>query len=243
MTLANDLSQSLLNKVQDHFCLEEVHGEGGGAYMPLPCPIPGVPAGQCRVFKGDKIPLMVYVGAGLPMASLDSHMLFAFTQRDSLIPHFTLDAIKMGDQFAFHLDLIPRADLAANLEYLNAAFLPLTGIFTEACSIEGLSPAHLAPRQKALMSPWMLAFRADEAAFRAIDGPVEQYFRHWAQLMDNGLSEEVVRRTDTNDLAGRDARNRAAIFSPEVDPVWDKMTPMIGADNCIRLQSLLKGQV
>ena len=71
MTLANDLSQSLLNQVQDYFRLEEVKGEEGGAYLPLPCPIPGVPPGQCRVFKGEQIPLMVYVGAALPMAGLD----------------------------------------------------------------------------------------------------------------------------------------------------------------------------
>ena len=152
MTLANDLSQSLLSKIQDHFGLDEVHGAEGGPYLPLPCPIPGMPAGQCRVFKGEKIPLMVYVGAALPVAHIDSHMIFAFTQPESLIPHFTLDAIKMGEQFAFHLDLIPRADLGANLEYLNAAFQPLTGMYTEACAIEGLSAAELAPRQKALLA-------------------------------------------------------------------------------------------
>merc|ERR1712167_315210 len=111
MTLANDLSQSLLNKIQDYFNLEEVHGADGGSYLPLPVSVPGMPAGQCRVFKGEKIPLMVYVGAGLPIAHLDSHMIFAFTAEDSLIPLFTLDSIKMGEQYAFHLDLIPRVDL------------------------------------------------------------------------------------------------------------------------------------
>ena len=242
MTLANDLSQSLLNTVQDYFSLEEVKGADGGPYLPLPCPIPGVPAGQCRVFKGDKILLMVYVGAGLPMANLDSHMIFAFTEEDSLIPHFTLDAIKMGEQYAFHLDLIPRVDLGANLEYMNAAFQPLTGMYTEACALEGLSAAELAPRQKALMSPWMLAYRATEDAFRAINGPVDHYFRHWAGLMDNGLSDEVVEATNSEGLADRDSRNRAAIFNPEVDPVWEKMAPMIGAENCVVLQNLLKGK-
>ena len=59
----------------------------------------------------------------------------------------------MGEQYAFHLDLIPRVDLGANLDYMNAVFNPLTGIFTEACAIEGLSPAEISPRQKALMSP------------------------------------------------------------------------------------------
>ena len=243
MTLANELSQSLLTKIQDHFDLEEVHGEEGGAYLPLPCPIPGVPPGSCRVFKGEQIPLMVYVGAGVPMAQLDSHMIFAFTQPESLIPHFTLDAIKMGDQFAFHLDMIPRADLGANLEYLNEVFQPITGTYTDACAIEGLSAAQLEPRQMALMSPWMLAYRATESAFRAISGPVDQYVRYWAKLMDDGLSAEVVEATDTSDLAGRDQRNRAAIFNPDVDPVWAKMERMIGADKCEFLQRLLRGEV
>jgi len=170
-------------------------------------------------------------------------MIFAFTQPESLIPHFTLDAIKMGPEFAFHLDMIPRADLGANLEYMNAVFQPLTGMYTEACAIEGLSAAHLEPRQKALMSPWMLAYRATESAFRAISGPVDQYFHYWANLMDNGLSDDVLAATDSSDVAGRDQRNRAAIFNPEVDPVWAKMERMIGADKCVFLQDLLKGEV
>ena len=210
--------------------------------MPLPSPIPGVPEGTCRVFRGESIPLMVYVGAALPMANLDSHMIFAFTGPNSLVPHFTVDSIAMGDIYAFHLDLIPRADLGANLAYMDAAFGPLTGMYTEACAIEGLSPAEISPRQRALMSPWMLAYRADQPAFESIGGPVEHYLRHWASLVEAGLSSDVVEATDTRDLEGRDIRNRAAIFNPEVDPVWEKMTPMIGAEACVRLQELLKGE-
>ncbi len=242
MTLAKDLSYKTLAQICDHFSLEEVQGEAGGSYLPLPCPIPGVPEGACRVFKSEKIPLLVYVGASLPMAGIDSHMIFAFTAEDSLIPHFTVDSIQMGEQYAFHLDLIPRVDLGANLAYMNAAFEPLTGLFTEAVAIDGLSEAHISPRQRALMSPWMLAFRADQCAFETVFGAVEQYCRYWAGLVDNGLDKAVVEATNTTDLAGRDQRNRAAIFNPEVDPVWEKMTPMIGVENCLRLQALLKGE-
>jgi len=243
MTLAKDLSHKTLAQICDHFALEEVKGEAGGAYLPLPCPIPGVPEGACRVFKGEQIPLMVYVGASLPMAGIDSHMIFAFTAPDSLVPHFTVDSIQMGDQYAFHLDLIPRVDLGANLAYMDAAFEPLTGLFTEAVSIDGLTPAHISPRQRALMSPWMLAFRANQSAFETVFGPVEQYCRYWAGLVDNGLDKAVVEDTNTTNLADRDTRNRAASFNPEVDPVWEKMTPMIGAENCVRLQTLLKGEI
>ena len=54
MTLANTLSQKTLAQITDYFQLEEVKGEDGDTYLPLPCPIPGVPAGACRVFKGEK---------------------------------------------------------------------------------------------------------------------------------------------------------------------------------------------
>ncbi len=236
MTLANDLSQSLLNTVQDYFSLEEVKGADGGPYLPLPCPIPGVPAGQCRVFKGDKIPLMVYVGAGLPMANLDSHMIFAFTEEDSLIPHFTLDAIKMGEQYAFHLDLIPRVDLGANLEYMNAAFQPLTGMYTEACALEGLSAAELAPRQKALMSPWMLTHRATEEAYKQLPAVVDSYLEHWFGLVEKGVECDL----SSTALIERDMRNRAAIFNIDVDPVWRRIIPLLGEENAALLLQILR---
>jgi len=241
MTLAKSLSLKTLTRIQDAFNLEEVEGAKGGVYLPLPSKIPGVPPGICRVFRGDKIPLMVYVAFAFPPAGLDSHMLFAFTDQNSLVPHFTVDSVKVQDYFAFHLDLIPKIDLGSNINYLNEAFQPLTGIFDEASRIEGLIKADLSPRQKALMSPWMLAYRANESAFRKIEGAVERYFQHWSSLLKAGFSDQVVASIDGRSIATRDIKNRAAIFSPEIDPVWNKITPMIGESACTQIQYLLKG--
>jgi hypothetical protein len=165
-------------------------------------------------------------------------MLFAFTAPDSAVPHFTLDSVFGGEHFAFHLDLIPRVDLGVNLDYINAALHPLTDEFQAVKQLEGLSPAHLSPRQYAIMSPWMLAYRANEAAFAAIEKSVNVYLDHWFNLAENGLATE----TTAEALAERDRRNRAILFSPEVDPVWEKVDRLVGAEMSARLRRILQSQ-
>jgi hypothetical protein len=171
---------------------------------------------------------------------LDSHMIFAFTPPDSAVPHFTLDSVLNAPDFAFHIDLIPRVDLGAHLEYLNAAFQPLTEEYQRANKIEGLTPARLTPRQYAIMSPWMLVSRANESAFSQIESSVNHYLDHWFGLVENGLPQEVLGTLDISALAERDRKNRAAIFNPQVDPVWAQVDRLLGAEMSANLREILK---
>ena len=70
------------------------------------------------------------------------------------------DAVKAGEHFLrFHLDLIPRLDLGANLAYMDEVFSPLTPAY-EAGRYRGSAKAHLSPRrQHAIGVSWMLANR------------------------------------------------------------------------------------
>lgn len=165
MSLAKQLSHTTLNKIINRFGLTET----GSPYLTLHSPMSPAPVGELRLFSGGRVHQLVYIGLSVPPIGLDSHMIFAFTPPDSPLPHFTLDSVLAGPHFAFHLDLIPRVDLGANLAYINELFEPLTPIFNATKTIEGLTPAHLSPRQYALMSPWMLAYRANESAFSQID--------------------------------------------------------------------------
>jgi hypothetical protein len=213
--------------------------EIGSPHLTLTSPISPAPVGALRLFRGDKVGKVVTISLVVPPIGLDSHMIFAFTPPDSHIPHFTLDSVMAGPHFAFHLDLIPRADLGANLAYLNAAFDPLTPVFDEAKQIEGLAPAQLGPRQYALMSPWMLAYRADAAAFARIQGPVAGYLNHWFGLVENGLPESAV---PAGDMATRDRLNRAAIFNPDVDKVWAQVERLVGAEAGAQMRQILREQ-
>jgi hypothetical protein len=159
MTLAADLAFSTLDKLRERLGLTEVQN------IPLASPMMPEPVGSVRVFSGEKLSKAVYIGMSVPFIKLDSHMIFAFTKIDSAIPHFTLDSVNNDTNYAFHLDLIPRVDLGASLEYIDAVYGDLSEEFDKAGQIEGLSKAHLNPRQLAVMSPWMLVNRAESEAF------------------------------------------------------------------------------
>jgi hypothetical protein len=197
------------------------------------------PAGTLTVLRGERIAKVVRIGLTVDRIGMDSHMIFAFTGADSAVPHFTLDSVQAGGYLAYHIDLVPRADLGAHLEYVNAVFQPLTPVFEEVRERFGPSTAAIGPRQHAMMSPWMLVNRADEEHFAAMDGYLDRYFEHWRDLLAKGVPDDVRATLADTDLAARDARNRAALFSPEVDPVWANVARPLGDDQAEELRAEL----
>lgn len=180
-------------------------------------------AGALRVWRGTGgVAKAVYAGITVDAIGLDSHMLFAFTDADSAVPHFTLDSVRAGGILAFHLDLIPRADLGGELAYMDHCFAPLTEDFDRFQADSGLSRAEISPRQRAIMSPWMHSHRATPDAFERLPEAVSRYRLHWSQLVHDGVPVEVPA------LAERDRRNRTMLFSPDVDPVWNQIGRLLG---------------
>lgn len=235
--LSQQLCLSTVDVIADRLGLTERHGPDGGPLMTLTSPMSSEPVGTVRHLRGGVE--LIYVGLTVEMIGLDSHMMFAFTPADSAVPHFTLDSVRTADMFAFHLDLIPRLDLGAHLAYMDHCFLPLSATRAEASEIAGLSPAQLSPRQWALMSEWMLAFRADESAFREIDRVVAAYRDHWLEMREAGVPTTVVGGVDAGALAARNAANLAAIFDPDVDPVWANVERLIGSERAASVRRLL----
>ena len=236
MTLAADLAFKTLDKLRERLSLAEVE------MIALSSPMMPEPVGSVRVFAGEKLSKAVYIGMSVPFIKLDSHMVFAFTKSDSAIPHFTLDSVNNDTTFAFHLDLIPRVDLGANLEYIDAIYGDLTEEFERANQIEGLTKAHLNPRQLAVMSPWMLVNRAEAEAFKKIFDSVDFYLEHWFSLVENGLDEGISDRFSAEYLAERDRRNREIIFNPQVDKVWAQVDRLVGVEMSAKMREILKSQ-
>ena len=263
-TLADRLSRKTLDAIVDRFGLDEVTGPDGGPFLPLAAkPFGGAPVGSLRLWDGgEKLSKVVYTGITVEPIGLDSHMIFAFTDKASPVPTFTLDSVCTrlpaaadplppgadpnfpdgGDMYAFHLDLVPRCDLGINAAYMRRCYVPLTEPRAAVLEAEGVFPALLSPMQRAIMSPWMLAQRTTQDAYgRAVFPVAETYLNHWIGLVDDGLDElapEILGESG----ATRDARNRELIFSRDVDPVWSKIDGLLGADVSDRMIGLLRNQ-
>lgn len=223
MSRTADLALDTIRVIREALGLAEVHS------VELTSTLDGKVVGSHSVLAGDAAGL-VYVGMTVEAFGLDSHMVFAFAPPQSAVPHFTLDAVLAGPHYAFHLDLVPRVDPGAHLAYLQHCFAPLTEAHAAAGRLDGLSPAHLSPLQWQLMSAWMLAHRADEAGFVSIAPTVAAYRDHWLGLLRHGVPAELTDGSGAAQLAERDERHRAALFNPDVDPVWANVDRLVGAE-------------
>jgi hypothetical protein len=222
---------------------ERLSHDGGAA---LVAGDPTASTGVMRIFEAppdSAVDQVVQTVLAVPARGVTTCMIFAFTRPGSAIPHFTLDCSDHGNGgHAFHLDLTPRAELATHIAYMDAAFTPLTAAYDEASAIPGLSPTRTTRRQFAMMSPWMLVHLADAAAFDTAGQIVGQYARHWLGLVEQGLPDEVLASLADADLPARDAAFRQALFSPDIDPVWGRVTGMIGAEAAHIMRSTLVGE-
>lgn len=241
-SLPRALWDGTLNRIVERFGLEEVPGADGGPWLALQSQAPMYQGsvGGTRLFRGEPLFQVVTSNIVVPPIGLDSHMLFAFAPSASPVPHFTLDSVRAGDHYAFHLDLIPRVDLGARLAYMDHCFTPLTEAYERGEAMEGLSRAQLSPRQHAIMSPWMLAKRATREAFGGIDALVLDYLEHWFRLVDEGVPADALDGIDRAALTDRDRRNKAIIFNRDVDKVWDQITPLVGREAAERQIALLR---
>lgn len=239
MSLPENLCIGTLDEIVKRGNLTEITGADGGPFQVLTSQMGPDPVGSVRIFTGDKIAKVVYIGAVVPQIGLDSHMVFAFMPAGSPVPHYTLDSVAAGGHMAFHLDLIQRVDAGTHMVYNDWGHTPLSEAFEELRTLEGLSKAALEPRQLTVMSSWMVANRATEEAFAKLDGPVHAYLDHWFSLVDNEIPAEVVADVADTDLVARDAKNRALLFSPEVDKVWAQMTRLLGEETSEQLRNHL----
>lgn len=241
-SLSQQLSDRTVEQIVARFDLKEVQGAEGGPWLPLHSHAPMFKGavGQVRVYQGAPLTQLLTCTITVPPIGLDSHMLFAFTDTEGAIPHFTVDSVRSGDGYAFHLDLIPRLDLAVSLAYMDAVFGPLTAAFKAHRELEGLSPAQLDPRQYAVMSPWMCVNRATESAFRATFATVQTYLDHWFALVEQGIAETALSGSTPQGRAERDAAHRGVIFNAEVDKVWHQITPLIGAEAVAKIIAQLR---
>jgi hypothetical protein len=242
-----DLVVGVLDRVVASLGLVEETGDDGDAALPLYAvggPLDGSRVGEFRVYsRGDGVRL-VYSRLSIDDFGMDTHQVYVFTPPDSAVPHLFLDTAispNTGGTFHLGLDLAPRVDLGAALDYVSAVYEPLTERRAAALAQPGVMPVpSLGPLQWALRSPWMIAAIVSPSDLVRLGGVVDDYVEHWLGLVA-GLPTEVEASVAWQDHARRDAESRAAMFSPRTNPVWTLLDRLVGAESAERMRALLVG--
>ncbi len=241
-----ELVTSVLDRIVAGLDLVEERGADGGSALPLHAvggPLDGQHIGDFRVFARGDGTRLVHSVLAIDEFGMDTHQIYAFTGPTSPVPHFFLDtAISPNTNGTFHvgLDLTPRADLGANLDYSLAVYSGLTEARAQALSEPGVQPVpSLGPLQLSIRSPWMVAAIVSPGELAALTPVVDDYLGQWMKLMDGGLPPDVAASLAETDLAERDHRNREAIFSARTNPVWTLLDRLVGADTAAEMRRLL----
>ncbi|HEB28688.1 MAG TPA: hypothetical protein ENI05_13100 [Porticoccus sp.] len=248
-TLAYKLCWDAIDYVVDRFNMTEVTGDDGGAYHTVMFARGGKEVGEQRIWMGkDGVYKIVYVGLVANPPGVDSHMMFCFTDKDNPAPHYTVDSVHLAHMghYAYHCEIMPGVDIAANLNYVNHVYEPLSAVNKELYAIDGITKSEeLGLRQWAFMSPWMLAGRAaNEDLFKQLSPFLDKYRTHWADLLETGIPENCLEGVDMSKVADRDYRNRCAAFNRDVDPVYNQLLPLMGeeeGDRQIRVLQCVDG--
>ena len=72
---------------------------------------------------------------------------------------------------------------------------------------------------------------------------VAGYRDHWFSLIEDGVPDELLDGLTEADLAERDRRNRAIVFDPSVDPVWARVTQLVGEEQSEAVRSTLAAPI
>ncbi len=175
---------------------------------------------------------------------LDLHLFYAFAPPSSLIPHLAIEwGSRSGDELTLLVDLLPRVDVAVNTDYLREAYALLTTTVGEIQGLPGVRPEPVPPARAAGFSPWALGVRGPLSFAGAFSQAADDYLDRWFSLSSGGIDARVDPvANDPARLVQRDKFHRNALFDPDADPRWARVTRRLGPDRAAVLRAALRTQ-
>ena len=196
--------------------------------------------GELRRYRGRR-GVQDVVGAHLApgVPPLDSHMVVVFTDPESPVPHLVVDSVVFGEQASFHVDLLPKADLAESPHYLAHCFAPLDALKERMEEDERLVAGKVPLAQQALLTPWSATYQVAPANLALAMEYTQAYFDHWSSLVTEPWPTQVEAEVSGEGAARRSRALRRRLFSRDVDPVWSMLDRAIGSESVDRLLAAL----
>lgn len=227
--------------LQKTVCAQEVTTAGNSCFRELVRQDSGNKLGELKIYRGiGPVDLVITTSLLAADNQLESYMCVALGKADTAIPHLVFDVVASEGHASFHIDLLPRVDVAVEADYIDAVYEPLSAALDSFSANEAFQIG-FAPRSlRAKFTPWTGLFSA-LAPQLLCEGEdlIVSYTDHWLHLVETG----VVSSLDTAALQGRDQQHRAAIYQRSSDPLWAFLDGFIGEESTSLILGLLRGEV
>ena len=217
--------------------------------VPLVDMTTGQPVGELATISGMNIDKAV--GVDLEFEDDDGLMwarqFYVFARTVALMPHLAIEwtgsGVDTDDRVGVLVDLLPRIDLAVNLDYVDEVYGPLTDTFDEARRIDGAEISSVSPRRAIAMSPWRLSVSVPVDQVVALAPLVDRYVTRWLDVNSGGVGSPVdPLASDQSRLVQHDRFHRNSLFDPASDSDWGRIDRVLGPDTAAELRLTLRSQ-
>ncbi len=217
--------------------------------VPLVDSTTGHPVGELATISGMNIDKSVGVDLEFEDESgpLWTRQFYVFARTVSLVPHLAIEwtghRVGAVERVGVLADLLPRIDLAVNLDYVDEVYGPLTDAFDEARGIDGVEITSVPPRRATAMSPWRLSVSVPKDQVVALAPLVDRYVTRWIGVNSGGVGSPVdPLASDQSRLVQHDRFHRNSLFDPASDADWRRIDRVLGPDTAAELRLTLRSQ-
>lgn len=169
-----------------------------------------------------------------------------FSRTSSLIPHLALEWSGSDDapsEITVLVDLLPRIDLAVNLDYVDEVYGPLTAARDSLLEAADFAVEAVPPRRAIALSPWRISGTFPAEQLTEVAPVVERYTERWLSINSGGVGASVdPLARDQARLIQHDRFHRNALFDPDSDPFWERVDRALGLDGAAALRLTLRSQ-
>lgn len=209
----------------------------------------GAVLGEMRMLGGSNIDKAVRIELELDDEDTPEWFcaLYVFAPGNSLVPHLIFEWIgtEAGDNPEIQMiaDLIPRIDLAVNLDYVDEVYGPLDSIHRDVQDIEGVTFHRAAPRRVIAFSPWYVPAAVPLDRAPDLGAIAEAYLDRWISLSSGGVYATVdPLASDPARLVQHDRFHRGSLFDAESTPFLQRLDRVLGLNAAAEVRVALRSQ-
>lgn len=235
---AAQLAQPFLARLGARLHLQERGGPGASTYV-LRDPAGGARSGAVQVLDGDGLQAAVLTTADTPLVRI--WQLVAFSPPSSAVPHLSFEASANARGAWLSLDLVPRAAPTEEPAWTSHVYEPLSEAVWDFHTRADQRQSLIRARHRMRLSPWLVTAQLESAAAVAAAADVGALFTdRFCDLLRDGVPAEALPSLGPDQLAERDARERAHLYSWDATANYRFLTAVGGEDAVDVVQAALR---